>query len=138
MLFRSKDSLYEVNEILKVLIKTSKGLGSVIGYTLKHSVIGSVIRAIVGGVEYLKSSSPKKEKPDIIILDIHLQGGSGLGIQYLIHSQKLNIKTVILTNYSSPILQEKSFELGAKYFLDKSRDFSKLKETLINIIEDKE
>lgn len=80
----------------------------------------------------------KKEKPDIIILDIHLQGGSGLGIQYLIHSQKLNIKTVILTNYSSPILQEKSFELGAKYFLDKSRDFSKLKETLINIIEDKE
>ncbi len=95
-------------------------------------VIGDT--ATVKEAEYLI----QKEKPNIIILDIHLQGGSGLSLQYMIHSKKLNIKTVILTNYSSPILQEKSFELGTKYFLDKSRDFEKLKDVLVKIIEEKE
>jgi len=92
---------------------------------------------IIGDTGTVKEAESliQKEKPDIIILDIHLQNGSGLSIQYLIHSHKLNIKTVILTNYFSPILEKKCFELGVKYFLDKSKDFSKLKETIINIIE---
>ncbi len=94
---------------------------------------------VIGDVPTVKEAEHliQTVKPDIIILDIHLQEGSGLSLLYMIHTKKLNVKTIILTNYSSPILKEKSFELGAKYFLDKSTDFSKLKDSISNIIEDK-
>ncbi len=93
---------------------------------------------VIGSVDTVKEAEEKilGMKPDVIILDIHLQDGSGLGLQYLISSKGLDIKTVILTNYSSPILQEKSFEMGAKYFLDKSNDFEKLSDVLNEIIKD--
>ncbi|HED06690.1 MAG TPA: response regulator transcription factor [Ignavibacteria bacterium] len=94
--------------------------------------------SVIGSVDTVKEAEEKilGMKPDVIILDIHLQDGSGLGLQYLISSKGLDIKTVILTNYSSPILQEKSFEMGAKYFLDKSNDFEKLSDVLNEIIKD--
>lgn len=92
--------------------------------------------SVIGSVGTVKEAEEiiLGEKPDVIILDIHLHDGSGLGLQYLINSKGLDIKTVILTNYSSPILQEKSFEMGAKYFLDKSSDFEKLSDVLNEII----
>lgn len=68
----------------------------------------------------------KESKPDIIILDIRLNGGSGIEILSEIKTVLPETKIIMLTNYSYPQYKKKCFELGADYFFDKSKDFEKI------------
>ena len=67
----------------------------------------------------------KERKPDIIILDIRLNGGSGIDILTEIKNELPDSKIIMLTNYSYPQYRKKCFELGADYFFDKSKDFER-------------
>lgn len=84
-----------------------------------------VIGEAGNGVEALVSIH--RIKPDVVILDIQMPGDSGIDI--VRHLRKSGVKpvSIILTNYSYRHNTRASFEVGANYFLDKSRDFEKIK-----------
>ena len=63
---------------------------------------------------------------DLVIIDIFLKGGSGLGV--LRHATELqrDAKLVVLSNYATPDMRAKCLELGADKVFDKSNDLDAL------------
>ncbi len=68
--------------------------------------------------------------PDVVILDIRLQSGSGIEVLEKIRYYNVNTKIIMLTNYPEPHYKKKCTDLGADYFFDKSNDFDKLVQVL--------
>ena len=69
-------------------------------------------------------------KPDIIILDIRMPDESGIKLLKKIKQEDRNIIVAILTNYPYSAYRKRCMELGADYFLDKSTEFSKIKDII--------
>ena len=69
-------------------------------------------------------------KPDIIILDIRMPDESGIKLLKKIKQEDANTTIAILTNYPYSAYQKRCMELGADYFLDKSTEFSKIKDII--------
>ena len=73
---------------------------------------------------------------DVLILDLQLLHGSGLGVLRSLDSHRVPGTTVIvLTNYAIPSYRARSMELGADYFFDKANDFSKLQDVFSTLAE---
>ena len=72
-------------------------------------------------------------KPDVVILDIRMPAGSGIGVLRSLQRQPEKPKFIMLTNY--PILQYRKtcLEAGASYFFDKSSEFQKIPEALAQL-----
>lgn len=71
-----------------------------------------------------------KTKPDIVILDIQMPGGSGIDVLKEIKNKMPETKFIVFTNYTMPQYREKCIALGAEYFLDKSFDFNQVPDAL--------
>jgi DNA-binding NarL/FixJ family response regulator len=69
-------------------------------------------------------------KPDVVILDIRMPAGSGIGVLRSMEKQPDRPKFIMLTNY--PFLQYRRtcLEAGASYFFDKSSEFEKIPQAL--------
>jgi DNA-binding NarL/FixJ family response regulator len=65
-------------------------------------------------------------RPDALILDLTLVSGSGLGVLRKISEKLASMWVIVLTNYAFPQYEKRCTEMGADYFLDKSRDIEKL------------
>ncbi|MCX6151814.1 MAG: response regulator transcription factor [Ignavibacteriales bacterium] len=65
-------------------------------------------------------------KPDVVILDISMPGGSGIDVLKNIKNNNHSIKVIILTNYPYPQYKKICMDNGADYFLDKSNEFNKV------------
>lgn len=65
-------------------------------------------------------------KPDVVILDIFLAGGSGIHVLKKIREKNITSKVIILTNYAHEEYRKKCFEEGADFFFDKSIEFDKI------------
>ncbi|MCW5908833.1 MAG: response regulator [Chitinophagales bacterium] len=78
--------------------------------------------------------------PDVVILDIHLQGEepgvTGMDLLKIVRDKSKNTTVMMFTNYSDKQYRERCMQLGADYFFDKSTDFEKVPET-IKMISDK-
>jgi len=72
-------------------------------------------------------------RPDCVILDIHLIGGSGIEVLRKIRQVNPNVVFIVLTSYSTPQYQKAYLEAGANYFLDKGREFEKVKELIAQL-----
>ncbi len=65
---------------------------------------------------------------DVLIVDLQLLHGTGLGVLDSLRSHRRPGTTVIvLTNYAIPSYRARSLELGADYFFDKAMDFEKIR-----------
>lgn len=71
--------------------------------------------------------------PDVIILDIKIPGKSGVEVLPELKS-KSYAKVIMLTNYSDAYYKDLCLKLGAEYFLDKSNEFEKINDILLNIV----
>jgi DNA-binding NarL/FixJ family response regulator len=73
-----------------------------------------------------------KGLPDLLIVDLQLKQGTGYDI--LAHLRKAGapteLKTIVLTNYASPVHRRRALELGAGDFFDKSMQFDDMLDTL--------
>lgn len=69
-------------------------------------------------------------RPDVVILDIHLIGGSG--IEVLQRIKRLDPAPIVIMLTNSPGLpyRRKCMMAGADFFLDKSGKFANVKETI--------
>jgi DNA-binding NarL/FixJ family response regulator len=74
-------------------------------------------------------------KPDALILDLHMPGGSGLDVLRAIRSDHPDLYVVICTNYPYPEYREECLTAGANFFLDKSAEFEKIPFILRELIQ---
>lgn len=74
-----------------------------------------------------------KQRPDVIILDIFLTGGSGIHVLKNIRGKKITSKVIMLTNYAQDEYRKKCFEEGADFFFDKSIEFDKVVDVIQRI-----
>lgn len=75
-----------------------------------------------------------KLRPDIVVLDIGLIGGSGCDVLRHVKLNYPSIIVIMLTNYPFQPYRQKCEELGADYFFDKSEEFDRVPEVLSEIV----
>ncbi len=63
---------------------------------------------------------------DLLIVDVFLKEGSGLGVLRSILASAKRHKIVVLSNYATEEIRRKSFELGADRVFDKSNEIDSL------------
>jgi DNA-binding NarL/FixJ family response regulator len=79
-----------------------------------------------------------KLKPDVVILDIRLNGGgSGMDVLQRIKKETPPPIVIMLTNYPYPQYREKCHVLGADYFFDKVTEIEKIYDTFKQLLTDK-
>ena len=74
-----------------------------------------------------------KSRPDVVILDIFLTGGSGIHVLKSIRGKKITAKVIMLTNYAQEEYRKKCFEEGADFFFDKSIEFDRVVDVITKI-----
>lgn len=68
---------------------------------------------------------------DIVVLDLHLDWGTGFGVLRALQSmQSQRPRVIVFTTYDLPEYRRQAMALGADHFLDKARDFERLLELL--------
>jgi DNA-binding NarL/FixJ family response regulator len=68
---------------------------------------------------------------DIVVLDLHLDWGTGFGVlRALLGMQQRRPRVIVFTTYDLPEYRRQAMALGADHFLDKARDFERLLELL--------
>jgi DNA-binding NarL/FixJ family response regulator len=77
----------------------------------------------------------QKMKPDAVILDLHMPGGSGLDVLRAIRTDYPDLYVVICTNYPYPEYREECLTAGANLFLDKSAEFEKIPSILRGLVQ---
>jgi len=65
-------------------------------------------------------------RPDVVILDIKLKGGSGIKVLRDVKRHMPAIVVVMLTNYATPQFRSECMQAGADYFLDKTNEFQNI------------
>ena len=66
-------------------------------------------------------------RPDVVILDIRMPGGSGVDVLQTIKQDETAAPIVIiLTNYPYSGYRQKCLQAGADFFLDKSTEFDQI------------
>jgi CheY-like chemotaxis protein len=63
---------------------------------------------------------------DLVVVDIFLKSGSGLGVLKAASTGSLAAKLVVLSNYATPDMRRKCLELGADRVFDKSNEIDAL------------
>jgi DNA-binding NarL/FixJ family response regulator len=68
----------------------------------------------------------RQRRPDVLVLDIWMPGKNGIEVLETVRREDQSIVVVMLTNDVFHQHRRRCFELGADYFLHKSRDFESL------------
>jgi DNA-binding NarL/FixJ family response regulator len=85
------------------------------------------VRDAVWGIQHAK--------PDTLILDLQMPGGSGLDVLRAIRADFPHLQVLICTNYPYPQYRKECLTAGANFFLDKSVDFGKIPAILRDLIQ---
>lgn len=90
---------------------------------------------LIGYVKNLTNaySFIKQQKPTIVILDLKLENENGIELLEFLTNNYPEIKTIILSNQGDYFYRNKCLQMGATYFLDKSFEFDKLTDCIIEI-----
>ena len=76
-----------------------------------------------------------KQKPDVVLLDIHLLNGSGIDVLQSLKKATPAPAVIILTNYPYPQYLQKCIEVGADFFFVKSTEFDQVVPALKQLIQ---
>ena len=106
-----------VRQRIRSLIEES-GHGTIVGET------GAVTTAL---------ALFREHKHDAVVLDLHLEEGTGYTILEEIKQTHPDCVVMVLTNFAIPEYRERCRILGADYFFEKSRDFERVPEVLADV-----
>lgn len=106
-----------VRESLHKLLSDIHGV-SVIGYAADEA-------GAIEGIDRLL--------PDFVILDLHLQQGTGINVLTNVKRNHARMKVAVLSNYASALYVSACRQSGADYFFDKSFQFMQLGELLAQL-----
>ena len=96
----------------------------------KVELIGQA-RDVPGAIEAIQAL-----KPDAVILDIRMPGGSGLDVLQAIKRDRPETIVMMLTNYPYPQYRQKCLEAGADFFFDKAAELDQVPAILQQLIRD--
>lgn len=74
-------------------------------------------------------------RPDIVILDVQMPGGSGIDLLREIKRLQPAPIAIMFTNFPFVQIRKECVEAGADYFFDKSRDFEKITQVLGRMVQ---
>lgn len=72
-------------------------------------------------------------RPDSVLLDLNLMGKSGMDVLRTVHPKAPDIVFIVLTNHSEPQYRRACARAGARYFLDKSTEFERVRDVIAEI-----
>jgi DNA-binding NarL/FixJ family response regulator len=71
--------------------------------------------------------------PDCVLLDYQLLGGTGVDVLRAVHPQSPEIAFIVLTNHATTQHRRACLDAGARYFLDKSTEFSRIRTAIAEL-----
>lgn len=71
-------------------------------------------------------------QPDVVVLDVQLEGGFGLEVLRAVRLVAPDIVFVVFSNNASPAYRKRYAREGAEDFLDKSTEFDQLARAIVN------
>ena len=69
-------------------------------------------------------------KPDVVVLDLKLDQGSGFDVLREVHDREPGIDFYMLSNFASEPYRRYAMRLGALDFFDKSNEFERVRDVL--------
>ncbi|MGZ5233293.1 MAG: response regulator [Burkholderiales bacterium] len=89
-----------------------------------HSIVGEAdnFEDAVAGIS--------RSQPDVAIFDIKLARGNGIHALAEAKRRQPGLRSIVMSNYTTPQHRKASADAGADYFLDKSADFERITEIL--------
>lgn len=72
-------------------------------------------------------------RPEVVVLDLHMPGKSGIQTLPLIKSLPEPPRVIVLTNHPDHSHRSACMRLGADYFFDKSTEFSRVVDAVIEM-----
>ena len=72
-------------------------------------------------------------RPDCVILDYQLEGGTGLEVLQALRAATPDIVFVVLTNHANPQHRRACLDAGARHFFDKSSEYAKVRDVVERI-----
>lgn len=87
-----------------------------------------------GGMEVIGQAATPRDciaailatQPDVVVLDVQLEGGTGLEVLKAVRAAQPRIAFVVFTNNVAPAYCKRYLAAGAACFLDKNADFNQL------------
>ncbi|MEX2050792.1 MAG: response regulator [Steroidobacteraceae bacterium] len=88
---------------------------------------------VVGAVtdESSAVAAVRDKHVDVIVLDLQLKEGTGFGVVQRLGANRPKI--IVFTNYMLPEYQRFADSLGVEYFLNKSMDYERLPQLILEI-----
>lgn len=93
------------------------------------------------GVSVLEAASPDvaikgivEKRPELVVLDLKLEGGSGLDVLREVNEKLLDTRVIVFSNQASPPYRKKCMVLGAAGFFDKARDYERVRDKVRQVI----
>jgi DNA-binding NarL/FixJ family response regulator len=80
------------------------------------------------------SEAVRTLRPDVVILDMQMPGGTGLDVLATMKRDQVSCVVIILTNFAYPQYRKKCLASGANFFLDKSTEFDKVGDVLRSML----
>ena len=74
--------------------------------------------------------------PDVVILDLYLKDENGIEFLSFLNNNHSQSKIIILSNHSDSFYKNKCKQMGAHHFFDKSYEFDKIVDCLIDCQKD--
>lgn len=92
------------------------------------AILGAGGMAIVGEAQTPQSSIDGilGARPDVVVLDVQLEGGSGLQVLRAVRDAAPHIGFVVFSNSAGPAYRKRYLDEGANRFLDKTTEFDQL------------
>jgi len=109
-------------------------------------IVSNRLRNLLSDLEYVQFTGHAENyndallftdamKPHVLLLDININGRSGIEILKQVKKDYPSIKVIMFTNQSDERYRKMCQESGADYFLDKSSEFESLTGLLEKIYE---
>jgi DNA-binding NarL/FixJ family response regulator len=74
-----------------------------------------------------------RTRPDCVLLDYQLVGGTGVDVLRAVHPQSPGTAFIVLTNHATPQHRRACLDAGARYFFDKSTEFGHIRGAIAEI-----
>lgn len=71
--------------------------------------------------------------PDVVVLDVQLEGGSGLEVLKAVRGVQPDVAFVVFSNNAGPAYRKRYLGEGAACFLDKSTEFEQLAHAVTHV-----
>jgi two-component system response regulator DesR len=93
-----------------------------------NSMLGAAHMDIVGEAATPDScvAGILRSHPDVVVLDVQLEGGTGLQVLKAVRSADPDVAFVVFSNNAAPGYRKRYLQEGAARFLDKSTEFDQL------------